>query len=214
MNALIITGGDCPPLRFLKRLASESDFVIAADSGLDAAFKAGIEPDFVVGDFDSLKDRSLLDRIPAAQKKRYSTDKDDTDTEIAMNAAFESKADRVVIAGGGGGRLDHLLALLCLFSRPQHPCEWHTRKESLYYLEAGKTVSFVMLPDSTVSVFPIGSPSEGMSSSGLKWPLKGLVWEKGQFGISNRSSDKSVTISAGSAALVIIVPIGCKGIFQ
>ena len=214
VKALIITGGECPPVRFLRGLASGADLVIAADSGLDAAFKAGIEPDLVVGDFDSLEDRSLLDRIPAGKKKEYPVDKDDTDTELAIKAATEMKADHVAIAGGGGGRLDHLMALLYLFGRPDCPREWHTRKESIYYLEAGKKVSFIMPPGSTVSVFPIGSASKGMLSSGLKWPLKGLEWEKGQFGISNRSSDKRVVISAGSAALIVIVPIGCKGLFQ
>ncbi|HWP67895.1 MAG TPA: thiamine diphosphokinase [Rectinemataceae bacterium] len=214
MKALIITGGECPPIRFLKRLALGADFIIAADSGLDAAFRAGIESDLVVGDFDSIKDTSLLDGIPADRKKSYPTDKDETDTEIALQAAAERRADYVIVAGGGGGRLDHLIALLYLFDRQDSPREWHTRKESVFFLKAGESASFAMPKESTVSVFPIGFVSRGMRSSGLKWPLEGLVWEKGQFGISNRSTDSRVDISAGSNALIVVVPIGCKCLFK
>lgn len=214
MKALIITGGECPPIRFLKRLASESDFIIAADSGLDAAFRAGIEPDLVVGDFDSIEDKSLLDGIPAGRKKSYPADKDETDTEIALQAAAERSADYVIIAGGGGGRLDHLIALLYLFNRQDSPREWHTRKESIFFLGRGESASFALPPESIVSVFPIGSASVGMRSSGLKWPLEGLAWGKGQFGISNRSTDRRVNISAGSNALIVVVPIGCECLFK
>jgi len=214
MKALIITGGECPPPRFVRQLAIESDLVIAADSGLDVAGLAGINPDLVVGDFDSVKDRSLLDRIPPEKKKIYPTDKDDTDTEIALKTAVDMKADYVVIAGGGGGRLDHLVAMLYLFGRANAPREWHTGKESVYFIEAGKALSFELPLESTVSVFPIGTASNGMRSVGLKWPLDDLVWEQGRFGISNRNTETVAQVSAGSTALVVIVPVGCKSLCQ
>jgi thiamine pyrophosphokinase len=214
MKALIITGGECPPLRFLRKLAAKADIVIAADSGLDAAYRAGIDPDLVVGDFDSIKDRSLLDAIAPEKKKIYPADKDDTDTEIALQAAAGMNADYVIIAGGGGGRLDHLVALLYLFGRADAPREWHTRKESVYFLEAEKSLSFELPLGSAVSVFPVGASSEAMSSAGLKWPLDGLAWKRGWFGISNRSTEAVVRISSGTTALIVIVPVGGEGFYQ
>jgi len=47
-----------------------------------------------------------------------------------------------------------------------------------------------------------------MASTGLKWPLKGLVWEKGGFGISNVASGDGLSISAGTSSLVVILPGG------
>jgi thiamine pyrophosphokinase len=211
MKALIITGGECPPPELLERLAAESELVIAADSGLDAARAAGILPDIVVGDFDSLKDMAGLDSIPSGRILAFSREKDDTDTEIALATAWENGSDYVILAGGGGGRLDHLLGIWALFSRGRTPLEWHTGDESVYFLRVGESAAYKLPPGSTVSVFPArGDESHGMSSSGLKWPLDGLVWASGHYGISNQSLGGEVRISAGSGSLLIILPLGCE----
>lgn len=211
MKALLLTGGECPSKEFLCLLAAGADLVIAADSGLDAARAAGIVPDLVVGDFDSLADISLLASIPSERIREYPEDKDDTDTEIAMAAAREKGSDHIIIAGGGGGRLDHLLAITSLFRRSDPPREWHTGHESIYFLAKGKTAFFEASRGETVSVFPaMGEGSRGMDSDGLQWPLKDLVWGKGHFGISNRSMGDTVMISAGTAPLLVILPVGRK----
>lgn len=48
----IVGAGDCPPLDSI--VINEGDTVIAADAGLRYLREAGIEPDSVIGDFDSL----------------------------------------------------------------------------------------------------------------------------------------------------------------
>ena len=215
MKALIITGGECPSSDNLKRLAETANIVIAADSGLDSAIQADIQPDLVVGDFDSLDDLSSLDAIPPERILRYSPEKDDTDTEIALSAAWSKGADYLIVAGGGGGRLDHLLAVTSLFARRETPREWHTLHESIYFLEKGTSADFSVVSGATVSVFPAGGGgSEGMSSTGLKWPLKGLRWEKGHFGISNESTGEKIGISAGSSALLVVLPAGGERLLE
>ena len=216
MKALIVTGGECPPSNFIRKLAAQANIVIAADSGFDSARKAGIEPDFVVGDFDSIEDKARLTAFSEGKIAEYPEDKDDTDTEIALATAFAKGASHIMIAGGGGGRLDHLLAIACLFNRgAKTPREWHTNTESVYYIRHGEAVSFELEPGALVSVFPAGAAqSRGMNSSGLKWPLEGLEWDTGYFGISNRSLGKHVEISAGSCALLIVVPIGSECFFK
>ncbi|PKL06393.1 MAG: thiamine diphosphokinase [Spirochaetae bacterium HGW-Spirochaetae-9] len=211
MEALVITGGQCPPPEFLKRLAAHATLVIAADSGLDAARGAGIQPDVVVGDFDSLNDLAGLDSIPQENILTFPREKDDTDTEIAIQTAWNKGFDYVVLAGGGGGRLDHLLAVWALFARERTPQEWHTGSDSVYLLEKGKSAAFKVSPGVMVSVFPAGCEgSKGMSSSGLKWPLNSLTWDEGRYGISNESTGGEVHISAGSSSLLIILPLGCE----
>jgi len=211
MRALIFTGGEGPAPDFARRLAGAADFIIAADSGLVAARAAGILPDLAVGDFDSLPDHGLLAAMPREAVLEYPTDKDDTDTELAIRIAAERGADWIAIAGGGGGRLDHLLGVFSLFARRPGlaPREWHTGAESAYAISAGETVRFSAMPGDIVSVFPInGDGSSGMASAGLKWPLKGLVWAKGCFGISNVALGDRLSISAGTSNLVVILPGG------
>jgi thiamine pyrophosphokinase len=151
----------------------------------------------------------LLDAIPPERIIRFSPEKDDTDTEIALSTAGSRGADYLIIAGGGGGRLDHLLAVTSLFARKETPREWHTLNESIYYLDKDTSAIFGVAFGATVSVFPAGGGgSEDMSSTGLKWPLEGLRWAEGYFGISNESTGEKICISAGSNALLVILPAG------
>lgn len=217
MKALIVTGGQVPSFRILRRLSTEADLIIAADSGFDSAVKAGLDPDLVVGDFDSLENRAALAALPPGKILSFPKDKDDTDTEIALSAAASRGADYIMIAGGGGGRLDHLLAMARLFDRGCSSArEWHTRRESVYYIRRGEVARFRVRPDSIVSVFPAGGakPCRGMKSSGLKWPLEGLDWREGYFGISNRAIQGDAEVLAGSSDLLIVLPVGSKCFFQ
>ncbi|HEY9054103.1 MAG TPA: thiamine diphosphokinase, partial [Rectinemataceae bacterium] len=211
MKALVITGGEGPPLDFLLRLAADSGLIIAADSGLHLAEEASIEPDYIIGDFDSIDSEDRLGKYDKRHIIKYPVLKDDTDTELALDLAKRSGANYTRIAGGGGGRLDHLLAVFRLFSRDDPPREWHISRDSAFLLEAGETMSFHALPGSRVSVFSLGEESSGMESQGLAWPLSGLVWGPGRFGVSNVATEGSFSLKAGSSRLLVILPIDFEG---
>jgi thiamine pyrophosphokinase len=210
MDALIVTGGEGPALPVLEGLASSADFIVAADSGLDVLAETSFSPDYIVGDFDSLQDKALLRKYAKAHIMKYPRDKDATDTEIALDLCFAKGALRVTIAGGAGGRLDHALGILYLFKRDLVPQAWHGRSESLFYLQAGNSGWFKTIPGATVSVFPLMEASEGMASKGLKWPLAGLCWKAGDYGISNVAVGDEISIKAGSSALLVILPSGAE----
>ena len=94
---LILAGGNLS-LPFLENVIKEyaGATIIAADRGLEACMKLQIEPDYVIGDFDSLdeqvKDAFLADRRNVTKLNPI---KDDTDSEAALHLAFEkTKGDR------------------------------------------------------------------------------------------------------------------------
>ena len=128
----------------------------AADSGLVAVENAGLKPDWIVGDMDSLDDQSRLDKYAPGQVLRFPPDKDHTDTELALNLLADKGCDEMWIAGGGGGRLDHLFAVRSLFDREPPPDRWFTRNEEIRCLREGMLFNAVLPPGSLVSVFPIG----------------------------------------------------------
>jgi thiamine pyrophosphokinase len=214
MHALIVTGGDCPAQDFLKKLAVNAGMIVGADSGLSRILAAGLVPDFVVGDFDSLADSRILLGIPAEKVFHFPVDKDFTDTELAIQLAERQGADGVVLAGGGGGRLDHTLAMYSLFKRKARILSWHTAIESVYSIPQGVTAWFTGPIGMTVSIFPLHGKARDMSSEGLAWPLAGLVWEEGQFGISNRTTIPEVSISSGSIDLLVIFPHTAERFFK
>jgi thiamine pyrophosphokinase len=202
-TALLVTGGDAPGLELIQHRLEECSFICAADSGLDVLISWGVEPDLVVGDMDSISDPAVLDRYPGSI--RHPADKDDTDTEIGIRELRARGYQRILLIGGGGGRLDHLLAIRALFDRPWGQDEWLTHRERVVRI-AGGTIFAVPL-GSTVSVFPLSTGASGMASTGLKWPLDGLCWEPGEFGVSNRAVSSEICISPGTHPVLVVLPL-------
>ena len=182
---------------YLNRIAR----VVAADSGFDLALELGLQPDLVVGDFDSVTRRRELDALPAARRRRSRPDKALTDAELGLEALAEFGCRRVIVAGGGGGRFDHQLAVLGLFERDQRLRVWLTAAEHMEVI-AG-TARFRGHRDCTVSLFPL-SAAAGLSSRGLRWPLDGLHLPRGFASVSNVvvADEWQVTVASGRMLLV------------
>jgi len=162
-----------------------------------------------VGDFDSIQYESLA-RVPNDKMLRYPEEKDYTDTELAIEAAMHRGAQKIVLAGGGSGRLDHLLAVRALFERENPIQEWHTAKESVFLVPARRSLHFSAPTPLIVSVFPLSQGARGMRSHGLKWPLDGLAWDCGHFGVSNKTVMPQVEIFSGEEPILVLLPLGTK----
>ena len=95
--------------------------VIAADVGLAEAERLGVEVELLVGDMDSV-DAGSLGRFErqGGEVRRYPEDKDATDLDLAIEAALVAGVGHVVVVGGGGGRLDHLIANALVMGSPRY----------------------------------------------------------------------------------------------
>jgi len=212
MQALLVVGGEAPSRERLAARFPSFGLVCAADSGLDTLRSWDLAPDLIVGDMDSVSDPRLVDAYPRALVLRAPRDKDDTDTELGLTALAERGARRIVLAGGGGGRLDHLLAIRAIFEREPdagrpRPAEWHTAGEATYLVESGAALELDAAPGSIVSVFPLAGGARGMASRGLKWPLEGLAWGPGDYGISNVAMSGRFSVRAGSGELLVVLAV-------
>jgi len=198
-----VTGGEPPPFEAIQHRLPEFSFICAADSGLDVMRSWGLKPDLVVGDMDSISDPDILKQYP--EVLAFSRDKDDTDTEIGLRELRERGYGWIVMAGGGGGRLDHLLALRALLERPGGPDEWLCSGERIVRLVEPR--QFQVIPGATISVFPLAGGAAGMHSEGLKWPLDGLTWDQSHFGVSNVATAGNLFIDPGERPLFIVMPL-------
>jgi thiamine pyrophosphokinase len=200
---LLLLGGEGPPRELLEPILPTVTCTVAADSGFDLARKLNILPDLLIGDFDSLEPSKELEVYPQERIRRYPRDKDETDAELGLQALWEMGIPRVVVAGGGGGRVDHLLGLVSLFEREKIPTLWYTSREIIQVVEGTHVVTDCK--GQTVSFFPLGAATvSGMSSRGLKWPLDGLEWERGDMGVSNVFTEDPCTISVSQGRLLMI----------
>jgi thiamine pyrophosphokinase len=175
-----------------------------------AAEDAGLAVHFVIGDMDSLDDPGRLEKYPADRVFRYPGDKDYTDTELALRFLWERGCDETWLIGGGGGRTDHLLAIRSLFERDRTPDRWVTFREDVFCLKEGaafsppEDVRELMRLDG-ISVFPLGAGPWRAESRGLKWPLNGLAWSRGFFGLSNRAEGGDFEIRALQGRFLVVM---------
>ena len=204
-RGVLVLGGEHPPIETIVQIIRNADLVVAADSGFDVIWENGLSFDYIVGDMDSTRYGEAIDEIPENKVIVAPRDKDDTDTEIGLRFLKERSFDTVIMVGGGGGRLDHLLGIVSLFDREIRPDEWYTRNEGVVSIDSQK--SFRHLKGKTVSLFPVGTETCTMKSKGLKWPLDTLKWEKGDAGISNVVVSDEVTIQPVTGRLLFIYPL-------
>ena len=109
MRVLILTGGTVEE-NFAKDYISKwnPDQVITADKGLLYAKRLNIKPDIILGDFDSCS-KDIMQEFSTDKKIIVPCEKDDTDTGLAIQKAIETGADEILMIGGTGTRLDHVM---------------------------------------------------------------------------------------------------------
>lgn len=111
-KCIVICAGD---LTLGEIPVGEKDFVIAVDGGLSYCGILNVEPDLILGDFDSVSRQeeeaieSLERRIPE-RILRLPCEKDDTDTLAALKEGLKRGYTEFRIYAGTGGRFDHTMA--------------------------------------------------------------------------------------------------------
>jgi len=178
------------------------DLIIAADGGYLRLVEAGIRPDIVVGDFDS------LGFIPNLRNVHQSpVEKDETDLHLAINIALKEGIDSFIIDGGLGGRPDLTMANYQIISG--------LSKSGVRAILLGKDmnvtavtdgiVSFDPSDNGRVSVFSMTEFSSDVSISGLKYPLNNAKLTNAYpLGVSNEFCGQGGTICVGSGTLLIM----------
>lgn len=204
-SAIVLAGG---VLSTREREATpRADIVVAADSGFDRALGLGLEVDIIVGDLDSISARGLAEAerrgVPI---ERSPMEKDQTDLELAIDAAIERGAQRLLVLGSGGGRRDHELANVLLISSARFAAveiEAWQGDQTLTPLHGDRR--FEWRPGDAVSLLPIGGPATGIVTTGLRYPLSRETLAAGTpRGVSNVVLDPVVRISVDRGVLLVV----------
>ena len=186
-TAFIYTGGTVFDEYVIEK-PEKGDLVIAADAGYLTAKKMGVTPDILLGDFDTLGEENIPDGIECL---RVPAEKNDTDTQLAVQVAIERGVWEIVIIGGLSGRLDHTLSTLAILEDL-----WERKAGRIYAtLTDGKNrvrfvrSSGVILPRSQYRFFSLIAADEtvkGITLDGCKYPLKnGRISRRNQWAVSN-----------------------------
>lgn len=205
--AIFLNGApDAPDL--LRRVAGRADLVVAADGGARYALDAGVMPQLVVGDMDSLGEELTRELAACgALLERHPARKDKMDGHLAIIAAGKRGATDVDLLCATGGRLGALFAvphiLLAAERMDLHATVVASWGEA-FVVEAGdRLVSGD--PQDSVSVFPLTGVATGVTLEGFAYPLRDARLEIGDtLGFHNELSGEVGRVSVGEGALLVI----------
>ncbi len=179
-----------------------NSFIIAADSGYTILKRLGITPDILLGDFDSLNETlpNNCEIITAP------TEKDDTDTMLAVKIALSRGYSDITIAASVGGRLDHTYAniqTLAYISANGGNGKLLGENDIVYLCGKGEYV-FSKTENMYFSVFSYAETSE-ITLLGTKYPLKNYsLTNKFPLGVSNEFADNQVNLIVNNGQVVVI----------
>ncbi len=210
MRTLIITGGTINQ-EFLKTYLEKNKIhtIIAVDKGLETLNKLQIEPNIIIGDFDSVNNSTLKQyenkNIPIIYLK---PEKDFTDTHMALKKAIEMGSKEIIIIGAIGTRLDHTFANI------------HILKEALDKGINAKLVNenneIMLINNKTkinkndyfkyVSLIPLTTKVTGITLKGFKYQLQDAYLKIGEsIGVSNEQIENKATIEIQEGIAILVL---------
>lgn len=212
-KVLVITGGKTDT-DFAKTIYDEysPDVLIAVDRGLMAVEKLNMVPDYIVGDFDSVSPdtleffRSQFATLGKPVFKSFNPEKDETDTELALSLAISLESTDIILLGGTGTRLDHVIANIGILSKAV------MSNINARILDEYNVIS---LYDSTItlkrknafskffSIIPFTEDAK-ISIKGAKYELDNYILTLGNsLGISNEFAKEDVTVTLKSGTIIL-----------
>lgn len=188
-------------------------YVIAVDGGLAYCRQMNIEPDYIIGDFDSVSKEEqqavrLLEQREPQRVKRLKPEKDDTDMIAALRHGLECGYRNFDIYAGMGGRLEHTIAnLQSLIFLKEHGARGCLLDAGLScFVLRNEEVDFKAGQQGYLSLFSMGERAEGVTIRGMKYPLEhAAVTNSFPIGIDNEFMGQPAKISVENGMLLIIV---------
>ena len=175
--------------------------MVCADGGANAAARAGIRPDLIIGDLDSVTPATL--RTFRSVPIRRLVDQNSTDLEKAIRWLLRKGIRTISIVGATGGRLDHVAGNLHVIGKFSRRADLQIVEEHGTLVAVGKSREFPYPRGSTLSLIPL-SRCSGITTRGLRWELRNATLELGRRdGTSNVVVSSPATIRLRSGTLLV-----------
>lgn len=213
LRTVIVSGGNIQEdfaLTFLRKNSYER--LIGVDNGLRFLYEHGIAPTHIVGDFDTVDQRivSWYRENTDIEIRAYNPVKDATDTQIAVELALEWNSTSIVILGGTGSRLDHVLGnvhtmMLALDAGAE--CVLLDRNNRIRLIRESVCIKKSEQFGRYVSLLPLTTEVRGVTLTGFKYPLhEDTLTTLGSagLGVSNEIAEDEAQIRLSDGVLILI----------
>lgn len=210
MKVVIVSGGKPPSFELLKSELINCSLLICGDSGANCLKEYKIEPNYLIGDFDSVNPK-VLEYFESKNCiiEKYPKDKDFTDTYLCMEKALTNGADEIVFLGCTGTRIDHIIGNIGLILK----C---LKNDVKACIKDDNNIIFIIdkpivLSKNNAKYFSVHAYSnlvEGLTIKNSKFPLINYNLSIGDpLTISNEFLESDVIIEFKSGILLVMI---CK----
>ena len=198
---------------FIQNMVDEDDIIFCADGGADYAFRYKVEPDYIIGDMDSVS-ADILDfyKERGINIERYSPEKDYTDFELILQRIGDYEKgkgisfDGIYVFGGLGKRTDMTLNNLHLLEKYTRLVFFSGDEEIFYRDEA---FSLKGREGYGFSIIPLSEKIEELSLKGFKYELENTdVERKSSRLVSNVVTSGESKVEFGQGKLLVILKKG------
>jgi thiamine pyrophosphokinase len=214
MRGIIFINGVIEDLAPIAVLLRESDLLVAADGGARYILALNRIPHLLVGDLDSIDPHDLARLEDAGVEiRRSSTHKNETDLELAIDAAIESGSTEVLLVGATGGRLDQTIANVLILAQREWgvPLRVVDGDQIATLLRGPAKQEIVGQPGALVSAIPLSTPVTGITYAGLEYPLVNHTLLLGSTrGVSNVLASEHAVVQVEAGLLLLIVGKGAR----
>ncbi|WP_462425787.1 thiamine diphosphokinase [Fusobacterium varium] len=189
---------------YMKLIDEKKGDIYCADGGANHLEALGIFPLEIWGDLDSVT-KEIIEkyRNNNVRIKKFPKDKDYTDGELILQHISKLNYDEIIIIGGLGGRIDHLLTNLNLIFKFKN-LKFVTEKERIFSIE--KKAELTGLRGKTISFVPFSEKVEGLTLEGFKYPLNKYILHQGDsICMSNIAVDDICKVTFDTGKLMGII---------
>jgi len=207
MHIVIFAGGTVQPGSAIDAALARADMVIAADNGAVTALHYGHTPAIVVGDFDSLSIPRAELEAKGCKLISAAVEKNETDTELAVQIAIAQGASVISLLGAtGGARFDHTVANILLLAGVESvPLRIVDGPMTCWLLRGPNTTTITGQKGDLLSLFPLTVDATGIRTTGLYYPLHGETLFFGRpRGVSNALIEEKADVSLEQGMLLVI----------
>ena len=205
MKVVCVCNGSISDYDKIKKYILVSDYIISVDGGAGHLRKMGIDPDILIGDFDSANSKDLDYYVnKGINVSKFPVEKDMTDSELAIEMVLELGADEVVFLGALGTRIDHSFANIMLLKKILDTglrgsiVDEHNE---IYMFNSNFSIN--KKEGRKLSLIPITEKVTGVSTKGLKYPLNNATMTLGtSWGISNEFEEETACVAISSGILL------------
>jgi thiamine pyrophosphokinase len=170
----ILLANGKPPMKRVINFLQQKGYstLVCADGGANKAFQLNLNPDFIIGDLDSIY-KQTLGFYRSKSKIIELSSQNDTDVEKCLKEMIKRNYREAVLLGVTGDRLDHTFCNLGIVIKFFHKIKLQIIAEDSVLTPYAGNVELKTIPGEIISLYGFDTKTK-ISSKGLFYPLKNI----------------------------------------